>query len=229
MTDPNRCPTCGCELPADAGLCPECLLRQGFAENDSLAVEVGEDAGGSGLPVTTPPAPFEPPPAEELASLFPGLEIVKLLGHGGMGAVYQARQTKLDRLVALKIIRPESASDPAFAERFLREARTLAKLSHPSIVGVHDFGEVETEPASEEGSATTLYYFVMEFVDGANLRQLIEVGELAPETAIGIVPQLCEALQFAHDQGVVHRDIKPENILVDSRGQVKIADFGLAP
>lgn len=228
MTDPNRCPTCGCELPADAGLCPECLLRQGFAENDSLAVEVGEDAGGSGLPVTTPPAPFEPPPAEELASLFPGLEIVKLLGHGGMGAVYQARQTKLDRLVALKIIRPESASDPAFAERFLREARTLAKLSHPSIVGVHDFGEVETEPASEEDSSTTLFYFVMEYIDGANLRQLIEAEELAPEAAIGIVPQLCDALQFAHDQGVVHRDIKPENILVDSRGQVKIADFGLA-
>ena len=144
MTDPNRCPTCGCELPAEAGLCPECLLRQGFAENDSLAVEVGEDSaeGGSGLPVTTPPARFDPPPVEELASLFPGLEIVKLLGHGGMGAVYQARQTKLDRLVALKIIRPESASDAAFAERFLREARTLARLSHPSIVGVHDFGEV---------------------------------------------------------------------------------------
>jgi serine/threonine protein kinase/ankyrin repeat protein len=267
MTDPNRCPTCGCELPAEAGLCPECLLRQGFEENDSLAVEVGEDSveGGSGLPVTTPPARFDPPPVSELASLFPGLEIVKLLGHGGMGAVYQARQTKLDRLVALKIIRPESASDPAFAERFLREARTLARLSHPSIVGVHDFGEVsvsaqETQahregeapaepqarsdnPASSDDSsarreprppgarsrtAGTLFYFVMEYVDGANLRQLIEAGELAPETAIGIVPQVCEALQFAHDQGIVHRDIKPENILVDSRGHVKIADFGLA-
>jgi hypothetical protein len=125
MTDPNRCPNCGCDLPADApaGLCPECLLRQGFAENDSLAVEVGSDdeavAARSGLPATTPPARFDPPPVEELASLFPGLEILKLLGHGGMGAVYQARQTKLDRLVALKIIRPESASDAAFAERFL--------------------------------------------------------------------------------------------------------------
>jgi serine/threonine protein kinase/ankyrin repeat protein len=235
MTDPSRCPNCGCDLPADGpvGLCPECLLRQGFAENDSLAVEFeseGEAAGsGPALAATTPPARFVPPPVEELASLFPGLEILKLLGHGGMGAVYQARQTKLDRLVALKIIRPESASDAAFTERFLREARTLARLSHPSIVGIHDFGEVETGLSSgEEASQATLYFFVMEYVDGANLRQLIEAGELAPETAIGIVPQICEALQFAHDQGVVHRDIKPENILVDSRGQVKIADFGLA-
>lgn len=228
MTDSNRCPTCGCELPPESGLCPECLLRQGLAENDSLAVELGDNVDDSGLPVTTPPAAFDPPAVEKLASLFPGLEIVRLLGHGGMGAVYQARQTKLDRLVALKIIRPESAGDPAFAERFLREARTLAKLSHPSIVGIHDFGEVEATGQSEENSTATLYYFVMEYVDGANLRQLIEAGELAPETAIGIVPQVCEALQFAHNQGVVHRDIKPENILVDSRGQVKIADFGLA-
>jgi len=234
MTNLNRCPNCGCDLPtnAPAELCPECLLRQGFAENDSLAVQIGPDRqadAGSSLPATTPPAQFDPPSVEELASLFPGLEILKLLGHGGMGAVYQARQTKLDRLVALKIIRPESASDLTFAERFLREARTLARLNHPSIVGVHDFGEVKTG-SPPEGTSTpgTLYYFVMEYVDGANLRQLIEIGELTPETAVGIVPQVCEALQFAHDEGVVHRDIKPENILVDSRGQVKIADFGLA-
>ena len=234
MTNLNHCPNCGCELPtnAPAELCPECLLRQGFAENDSLAVQIGPDRtadAGSSLPATTPPAQFDPPSVEELASLFPGLEILKLLGHGGMGAVYQARQTKLDRLVALKIIRPESASDLTFAERFLREARTLARLNHPSIVGVHDFGEVKTgSPPEGKSNPGTLCYFVMEYVDGANLRQLIEIGELTPETAIGIVPQVCEALQFAHDQGVVHRDIKPENILVDSRGQVKIADFGLA-
>jgi len=134
-----------------------------------------------------------------------------------MGAVYKARQPKLDRHVALKILPPEVGKDPAFAERFMREARALAMLNHASIVAVYDFGE-----------ADGLYYFVMEYVDGANLRQTIETGGLTPPEALAIVPQICDALQFAHDEGVVHRDIKPENILIDKRGRVKIADFGLA-
>ena len=141
-----------------------------------------------------------------------------------MGAVYKARQTKLDRLVALKLIRPESAADPEFAERFNREARTLARLTHPHIVGIHDFGEI---PARGERTAP-LFFFIMEYVDGANLRSLIEAGNLQPSVALAIVPQICDALQYAHDEGVIHRDIKPENILLDQRGRVKIADFGLA-
>src|SRR5205085_2352872 len=123
----------------------------------------------------------------------------------------------LGRMVAVKILPPEVGRDPAFAERFSREARALAQLHHQNIVGVYDFGQ-----------SGDLYYFVMEYVDGANLRELIKAGKLTPEQALGIVPQVCEALQFAHDEGIVHRDIKPENILVDSRGRVKIADFGLA-
>jgi serine/threonine protein kinase len=134
-----------------------------------------------------------------------------------MGAVYKARQTKLDRLVALKVLPPEWGADPAFAERFAREARTLARLNHPHIVAVHDFGE-----------AGGLYYLVMEFVDGPNLRQVLQDGKLPPEQALALVPQLCEALQYAHEEEVVHRDIKPENILLDRRGRVKVADFGLA-
>jgi hypothetical protein len=131
--------------------------------------------------------------------------------------VYKARQTKLDRLVALKILPAEVGRDPAFAARFTREARTLAKLNHSHIVGVHDFGEVEG-----------LFYFVMEFVDGGSLRRLIRPGPVAPGQALDIVSQVCTALQYAHEEGVVHRDVKPENILLDKRGQVKIADFGLA-
>jgi hypothetical protein len=131
-----------------------------------------------------------------------------------MGAVYKARQPTLDRIVALKIL--PKRDDPAFAERFTREARALAKLSHPGIVTVHDFGQ-----------AGDLYYFVMEYVEGVNLRQA-ERGKLSPAEALAIVPQICAALQFAHDAGVVHRDIKPENILLDAKGRVKIADFGLA-
>jgi serine/threonine protein kinase len=152
-----------------------------------------------------------------MAELFPQLEIIELLGHGGMGAVYKARQPALDRFVALKILGPHGASETDFASRFTREARALARLSHPSIVGVHEFGE-----------AGGLHYFIMEYVDGANLRQLQKAGQLAPREALQIVPQICDALQYAHDEGVVHRDIKPENVLIDRKRRVKIADFGLA-
>jgi hypothetical protein len=134
-----------------------------------------------------------------------------------MGAVYKARQPTLDRLVAVKILPPAVASDPDFAQRFSREARALARLSHPHIVSVYEFGHVQG-----------LYFFVMEYVDGANLRSAIQAARLKAEEALAIVPQICEALQYAHDEGVVHRDIKPENILIDKRGRVKIADFGLA-
>jgi predicted Ser/Thr protein kinase len=160
---------------------------------------------------------FVPPNPEELARYFPHLEILELLGQGGMGAVYKARQSGLDRLVALKILPFEAGQDPAFTERFGREARALARLNHPNIVSVYDFGQVGG-----------LYYFIMEYVDGVNLRQLLLQGQLQPAQALQIVPQICEALQFAHEEGVVHRDIKPENILLDRKGRVKIADFGLA-
>ena len=143
-----------------------------------------------------------------------------------MGAVYKARQRGLDRLVALKILPPQGASDPAFTERFSREARALAKLNHPNIVTVHDFGEIVTDHGS--GETGGLYFFIMEYVDGANLRQLLQAKNLTPAEAMKIVPPICEALQYAHDEGIVHRDIKPENILVDKKGRVKIADFGLA-
>jgi serine/threonine-protein kinase len=134
-----------------------------------------------------------------------------------MGAVYKARQLGLDRWVALKILPPDASRDPAFAQRFGREARALAKLNHPHIVSVFDSGQ-----------AGGLYYFVMEYVDGVNLREAIQTSELGPQEAMAIVPQLCDALQYAHDEGIVHRDIKPENVLLDKKGGVKIADFGLA-
>ena len=122
--------------------------------------------------------------------------------------------------------------DPAFAERFAREARAMAMLSHPHIVAVYDFGQTLPSPAGEgpgvRAAVRASYYFLMEFVDGLTLRQLLDAGKLAPQEALAIVPQICEALQYAHDKGVVHRDIKPENILMDRSGQVKIADFGLA-
>jgi serine/threonine protein kinase len=210
MAQPRRCPRCQGEVSADApeGLCPECLYRH--------ALE-GPGAAEAPEPGRSPAPPFVPPALQELAAYFPHLEILELVGQGGMGAVYKARQPKLDRLVAVKVLPPEVARDATFAERFTREARSLARLNHPHIVMVFDFG-----------MAGGLFYFTMEFVDGKNLRQLLQAGELTPDAAVRIASEVCDALGYAHGEGIVHRDVKPENILLDRRGRVKIADFGLA-
>jgi hypothetical protein len=233
METQRICPSCGKPLAADApqGICPECLMKAGFGT--ASGTEGGGDAG------------FVPPPVETIAKLFPQLEVLELIGRGGMGAVYKARQPGLDRFVALKILPPRAGGDPGFAERFMREARALAKLSHPNIVAVYDFGQVSgagVSPASAAGvppgtpqpstlnphPPLPLHYFLMEYVDGPNLRQVERAGKLTPPQALLLIPQICEALQFAHEEGIVHRDIKPENVLLDKKGRVKIADFGLA-
>lgn len=157
------------------------------------------------------------PSLDDVAAAFPHLEILGVLGSGGMGSVYKVRQPELDRLAALKILHPGLVHDPAFAERFAREARVLAKLSHPNIVTVYEHGE--------KGG---YFYLLMEYVDGVNLRQAMRAGRFTPEQALAVVPGICDALQAAHSQGVWHRDIKPENILLDQRGAVKIVDFGIA-
>jgi serine/threonine protein kinase len=153
----------------------------------------------------------------EVAKKLPQFEILEMLGRGGMGVVYKARQRNLDRIVALKILPPLDALSPDFVARFTREARALAKLNHPNIVNVHDFGETGG-----------LYYIIMEYVDGMNLRQLLQTRRLTPAEALAIVPKICDALEYAHEEGLVHRDIKPENLLIDKKGRVKIADFALA-
>ena len=204
------CPRCEALLAADApqGLCPACLLEQAVLRR-AASHDPAETSAQAGR--------FVPPTIEELGARFSQLEVLELLGQGGMGAVYKVRQRMLDRVVALKILPLEISRDPTFAERFTREARALAKLTHPSIVTVYEFGEMDG-----------LYYLLMEFVDGVNLRQAIQAESLGPAEALAVISQICGALQYAHDEGVVHRDIKPENVLLDTRGQVKIADFGLA-
>ena len=192
-------------MAADApeGLCVRCLANLNLTADSVLT---GADAPRS-----------EPPSLEEIAPHFPQLEVLACLGRGGMGVVYKARQKSLDRLVALKILAPEREKEPQFAARFAREAQALAKLSHPHIVTVYDFGQ-----------ADGLFYLLMEYVDGVNLRQLLRTRRLEPKEALAIVPPICDALQYAHDHSVAHRDIKPENLLLDKDGQVKIADFGIA-
>jgi len=194
------------------GICPECLFSAGLGT-------ITNDAGQEKLRA------FQPPTPQELAPLFPQLEILELLGRGGMGAVYKARQVRLDRMVALKILPPGIGEDAAFAGRFEREAKALAKLQHPHIVTLYEFGQTQSLP---DGGAQPLYYFLMEYVDGVTLRHLLQARHMSAPEALAIVPQICEALQFAHDRGIVHRDIKPENILLNKAGQVKIADFGVA-
>lgn len=182
-------------------MCPRCLLQLANDQNTVLRND----------PQSLPPKP------NEIAGLFPELEILDVIGHGGMGYVYKARQKNLGRIVAIKILSTNLLDDPAFAERFSREARAMAMMNHPNIIAIYDFG-----------SRDKYYFLVMEYVDGLNLRQLLSTGEIKPADAMQLVPQLCDALQYAHDRGVVHRDIKPENVLISQEGQVKIADFGLA-
>jgi tRNA A-37 threonylcarbamoyl transferase component Bud32 len=206
VSDETRtCARCGATIPSAAaeGSCPRCLLAAASVPTDAA------DATRSGS--------RPPPELARIAEAFPHLEITELIGAGGMGAVYKARQPRLDRWVALKVLPDHLAKDPAFAERFLREARVLARLSHPGIVTVHDFGESGGH-----------YYLLMEFVDGVNLRQAMRAAAFTPAQALSLAAQICEALQFAHANGVMHRDIKPENVLIDAKGRVKIADFGIA-
>jgi hypothetical protein len=207
MPTANYCPTCQAELPvgAPAGLCPACLLKAGLTSDH---VEAG---------TRTNRPTFAPPSPAELAPHFPQLEIMELIGQGGMGAVYKVRQVRLDRIVALKVLPKDADQGQEFADRFNREAQAMARLSHPNIIAIHDYGE-----------AGGWFYFVMEYVDGVNMRQAMKADPIPPKDALAIVAQICEALQYAHEENVVHRDIKPENILLTKKGRVKIADFGLA-
>lgn len=152
-----------------------------------------------------------------VGSILGQYRVDSLLGRGGMGAIYRGTHTGLGKQVAIKVLPEKLARESQFVDRFLYEAKALAQLDHPNIVKVFDLGR-------EQGRI----YFIMEFVDGANLRQLMETGEMTPERALTLVPEICEGLEYAHQEGIVHRDIKPENILVDRDGRVKIADFGLA-
>ncbi|MEQ1861898.1 MAG: bifunctional serine/threonine-protein kinase/formylglycine-generating enzyme family protein [Chthoniobacteraceae bacterium] len=169
-----------------------------------------------------------PPTVEGLQRALPQYEVIELLGLGGMGAVYKGVQRSLDRFVAIKILPSGIADehDVHYAERFKIEAKAMARLSHPGIVSVFDTGE--TAPSAGSGQATGLLYFVMEFIEGTDVQQLIARGPLPPERALAITTHVCDALGFAHDSGILHRDIKPANIMVDKHGRVKVADFGLA-
>ncbi|MDR3406192.1 MAG: DUF1080 domain-containing protein [Chthoniobacter sp.] len=199
--------------PPDSSLPEQSTLLGNIAPDEMLARGMQSVKMTSGATGT-----WQPPTMEECARLFPGYEVLRLLGRGGMGAVYQARQIELDRLVAIKLLPLEISVDKDFADRFRREARAMAKLNHPNIIAVYDFG------TTREGHL----FFVMEFVEGANLYDIIHQVGLDGDQALSIAEQVCTALAYAHSKGIVHRDIKPANVMIDTESHVKVADFGLA-
>ena len=207
VKDPLTCPRCFAPLDrrtSPEGMCPKCLV----------AVAMGEDGKirtASGQPIEAPPT------VDDLQPHFPELDITSFIGRGGAGGVYRAIQRGLGRVIALKVLLLDPEEDPSFGERFVREARAMASLTHENIASVYDAGR-----------AGPYWWLTMEFVDGPNLRQVLSGGALAPSEALDIAREICSALDYAHKAGVVHRDIKPENVLVTDAGTVKLVDFGLA-
>ena len=191
------CPQCGAALGPDDPFCPKCGARQ-----------------SPGVPVAA-----DPLRAALERALGTQYDIQRLLGRGGMGAVYLARERALERAVAIKVLPPEVAAGADSRERFRREARTAAKLTHPNIVPLHTFGDVEG-----------MLYFVMGYVKGESLAERMRrEGKLPEEDVRRILGELADALDYAHRQGVIHRDIKPDNILLeDETGRPMLTDFGVA-
>lgn len=213
--DTTTCLTCGTPISAEVlgGKCPACLKKVALMEPTMPGDTLPESR------MTRRNASWEPPSAAEVEALLPRgfYSVESFIGRGGMGAVYKGTQLVLKRPVAIKIMRQDSATNDEFKKRFEREALALAKLNHPNIVAFYDSGQ----------TSDGLLYFVMEHVNGVSLAALIKAGVSGMDARL-IGVQMCDALAYAHGEGVVHRDIKPANVLMDAKGRVKVADFGLA-
>jgi serine/threonine protein kinase len=206
------------ELCAD---CPHLLdqLRQHIQDQAKVEALLHQVNTGT-IPATTPPGPPTLPataPASATPQPVPGYEILGVLGRGAMGVVYQARQLKAQRLVALKMILAGGHASPEELARFQVEAQAVARLQHPGIVQIFEVGEHDGRP-----------FFSLEFCAGGSLNTKLAGTPLPPTEAVALVEKLAQAMQAAHDKGVLHRDLKPANVLLSAEGQPKIADFGLA-
>ena len=214
-----ECPVCAAQNPDAASECGKChrplpapvsqeTLNEGGAPEDWTV------RGSSRIPASSVASH-----ALDLGTLLAGrYEILELLGRGGMGAVYKARDTELDRIVALKLIRPELARDPEILKRFKQELILARQVTHKNVIRIFDLGQ-----------ADGVKFITMEFVEGQDLRSLLlERGKLPPEQAARIMLQICRALDAAHSEGVIHRDLKPQNIMLDANGRIYVMDFGIA-
>src|SRR5947209_116290 len=210
-----ECPRCGASNPTGASRCAKCDAPLAPASSKGLS-------GGSESIRT--PAEAETSDLDIFSVVHPGgvlggrYEILELLGAGGMGAVYKAKDREVDRLVAIKVIRRELAAKPDVVRRFKQELILARKVTHKNVIRIYDLGEAEG-----------VKFITMEFVEGRDLRTILtERGKLPPEEAAGIIAQVCRALDAAHSEGVVHRDLKPQNIMLDKQGKVTVMDFGIA-
>src|SRR6202162_1990057 len=226
-----QCPLCQAENPPNAVSCTKCSTPLStYQENLNATMAEGFDGTLNDVPtprctsawsVAVTPSPSAPyAQGEELVGslLAERYEILQLLGQGGMGAVYKARDTELERFVALKLIRADLASNPEILRRFKQELILAREVTHRNVIRIFDLGQ-----------AKGFKFITMEFVEGRDLRVVIrEKGKLSPDEAVRIISQVCRALESAHAAGVVHRDLKPQNIMLDAKDRVYVMDFGIA-
>src|SRR5438105_7347262 len=209
--------------PDDATLVPESKIPASAAREAAATltpVPEGEAGGAAAATRAGASSGFggSGPTLAEGMVLAARYEILKILGEGGMGAVYKAQDRELERTVALKVIRPELAGNPAIIQRFKQELILARQVTHRNVIRIYDLGE-----------ADSVKFITMEFVEGQDLRSLLsERGKLPPAEAVEIMQQVCHALEAAHTEGVIHRDLKPQNIMCDKSGRVIVMDFGLA-
>jgi serine/threonine protein kinase len=208
MDQVNSCPQCQGELPADtpAGLCPKCLLGAALVSPTEQET----------IPMNTDRAPGHPLAVNSIR-YFGDYEILEEIARGGMGVVYKARQTTLNRIVALKMILSGELATSEDIERFHLEAQAAANLNHPNIVAIHEVGQHEDR-----------YYFSMDYVEGQSLGELLLSGPIPVRQAAEYVQTISEAVHYAHEAGTLHRDLKPRNVLVSTDGQLQVTDFGVA-
>src|SRR6266478_699078 len=214
-----QCPVCQADNPPSAASCEKCNTPFPMSDATISPSEYGQIAGWSAAVALSPSSE-----AAAKGQLEPGsmlgdrYEILQLLGQGGMGAVYKARDVELERTVALKLIRPDLASHPEILRRFKQELILAREVTHPNVIRIYDLGQ-----------ASGVRYITMEHVEGRDLRALLhDKGKLTPEEAVPLFQQIAAALEAAHHAGVVHRDLKPQNIMVDKGGRVYVMDFGVA-
>ncbi|MBL9116975.1 MAG: serine/threonine protein kinase [Verrucomicrobiaceae bacterium] len=202
MNIPNSCPQCGAKLPADApeALCPACLMSKALPSNfDTVKLDA-------------------PPWSKGASVRYVGdYELLEEVAKGGMGVVWKARQTKLDRLVAVKMIRGGALAGEEEVRRFHAEAQAAANLRHPNIVSIHEVGEHEGQ-----------HYYSMDFIEGTTLADVCHGKAMNARAAAELLRVVCDAVHFAHQRGVLHRDLKPHNLMLDASGQPHVLDFGLA-
>lgn len=211
MSAIERCPDCGAELAVPEGVCPNCLFARARADLPSASDETPT--------IRVPSAQLPRLATAPLASVqyFGDYELLEEIARGGMGVVYKARQTSLNRIVAVKMILAGGLASDAEVKRFHTEAEAAANLQHPNIVAIHEIGQHEGQN-----------YFSMDYVEGRNLAELTQGAPLAPLVAARFVKIIAEAVHHAHQRGTLHRDLKPQNVLIDSLDQPRVTDFGLA-